>query len=234
MRRARSASRAPRLPPITTSAASAREAATAATSSTPSRMRLRRRASSRPWTRWSYTLMLAAAAGPSAGAVSTTIEAAPNWDTACKTGLTIARAVAAIMTEIRSFAISAGRPQPNTASPAAHGVSRSIWARTMPSRNSTARRGNSSWRKTKRDGRSTISTRLPRIALATLSGSAGAPALSSSRKRSGGDGASFGTRSAKPSSSSTTRTTRGDTKRPSAATSRAATASSQRETSSAM
>src|SRR6476469_1733950 len=55
-----------------------------------------------------------------------------------------------------------GALQPNTASLALHGVSRSICARTMPARKSAARAGSSSGRNRKRFGCSTISTRLPR------------------------------------------------------------------------
>ena len=67
---------------------------------------------------------------------------------------------------IRSPAMSRGRVQRKTASAAFHGVSRSICARMIPSRNSAARLGISSGRKTKRDGSSTSSTTPPRTAAA--------------------------------------------------------------------
>ncbi len=72
------------------------------------------------------------------------------------------RVVAAIMVLMVSLPAGTGAVQPNTASPAPHGVRRSICARTMPSRKSAARAGSSSGRNRKRFGCSTISTRLPR------------------------------------------------------------------------
>src|SRR3954470_4923067 len=60
-----------------------------------------------------------------------------------------------------SLPLATGGLQPNTASQAFHGVSRSICARTMPSRKSAARTGNSSGRNRNRFGCRSISTRLP-------------------------------------------------------------------------
>ena len=54
-----------------------------------------------------------------------------------------------------------GALQPNAASLDLQGVRRSICSRTTPSRKSAARTGSSSWRKMKREGARTISTRLP-------------------------------------------------------------------------
>src|SRR5215470_5467596 len=179
--------------------------------------------------------MVLAAAAPSAGAVKIAIEAGPSADSASSIGRTAARAVAATMIEMRSLAMSAGRPQPNTASAAVHGVRRSTWARTMPSRNSTARRGSSSGRNRKRDGRRTISTRLPLIAFAAPGGSAPnvPPSAGASRSRRPPLSAPLSVKE-RPSLSSTMRTTRGETNRPNAATMVAATPSSQRETNSPM
>ena len=80
---------------------------------------------------------------------------------ACVSGMICARGAAAMVTEILSLAISVGLLHPTTASLAVHGVMRSICARTMPSRNSDARRGNSSARKKNCSGRIASSTWLP-------------------------------------------------------------------------
>src|ERR1043166_8941357 len=56
--------------------------------------------------------MVAAPAPPSAGAVRIAIDAAPSSDNASSSGRTAARAVAATMIEMRSLAMSAGRPPP--------------------------------------------------------------------------------------------------------------------------
>ena len=68
----------------------------------------------------------------------------PRPPNAWVSGMICARGAAAMVTEILSLAMSVGSLHPTTASFAVHGVMRSICARTMPSRNSDARRGNSS------------------------------------------------------------------------------------------
>src|SRR5664279_3130690 len=66
-----------------------------------------------------------------------------------------------MVTEILSFATSVGLLHPTTASLAFHGVMRSIWARTTPSRKSLARLGISSARKKNCSERIASSTWLP-------------------------------------------------------------------------
>src|SRR5580692_5500165 len=63
-----------------------------------------------------------------------------NWSK----GSTFRLEVAAKVTAIRSFAAGTGELQPNTASPADHGVRRSTCARIMPWRKSAALFGKSS------------------------------------------------------------------------------------------
>ena len=91
----------------------------------------------------------------------TATASAPAAISASTIGCTIARAVAATVTAMRSAPASVGALQPKAASFAVHGVRRSICARTTPSRNSVARCGNSSGRNRKRAGRSFSSARLP-------------------------------------------------------------------------
>ena len=75
------------------------------------------------------------------GEVVTATVSAPAPASASTSGWIIARAVAATVTTIRSGPATAGGLQPNAASCAVQGVSRSICARTTPSRNSVARCG---------------------------------------------------------------------------------------------
>ncbi len=78
------------------------------------------------------------------GVAVTVMASAPAAASASTSGCTSARAVAATVTTMRSAPACAGALQPKAASFAVQGVSRSICARTTPSRNSVARCGNSS------------------------------------------------------------------------------------------
>src|SRR5215470_18034469 len=96
--------------------------------------------------------------------VESLITATPAAARACAIGVMRDRAVATTVIVTRSPAISIGGVQWYAAASEFHGVKRSIWARTIPSRKSAARLGKSSGRKRKRDERSTTWVELPRSA----------------------------------------------------------------------
>ncbi len=92
---------------------------------------------------------------------------------------------------MRSPARSTGELQPKIASLAVQGVRRSIWARIMPSRKSTARLGNSRGRNRTLSDFINTSRRLPRNAASHSAGSAGSGRPCDRRKTTSGNAASF-------------------------------------------
>ena len=129
--------------------------------SPPIKMRRQRRNLLSAPTRCERTLIRAAGSLDRSMAADMTIKSTLLRARASAIGASDARVVAATVTTMRLSSRFSGALQPNAALLDRHGVRRSICSRTTPSRKSAARSGSSSWRKMKREGARTISTRLP-------------------------------------------------------------------------